>query len=101
MCDGIWIARLLNELGFKIKRPVPYNEDNQSAIKVVEEPRDRSKLKHIEVKHSFVKELVQNGSTVLKYVPSEKREADILTKGLTAGPFHRLRVAIGLSVCID
>ncbi|KXJ72391.1 hypothetical protein RP20_CCG018186 [Aedes albopictus] len=95
-CEGVWIVRLLKELGLQIKAPVPYFEDNQSAIRVMEEPRDRSKLKHIDVKHNFVKELVQNGSIELKYVPSERQEADILTKGLTPGPFRRLRSAIGL-----
>lgn len=76
--------------------PIPYHEDNQSTIRIVQEPRDRSRLKHIDVKDCFVRNLVQQGSVVLKYVPTETQEADILTKGLPAGQFKRLRSAIGL-----
>lgn len=52
--------RHLKELEFHINAPIPCFEDNQSAIKIMEEQRDQSKLKHIDVKHNFVKELVLN-----------------------------------------
>lgn len=95
-CDGTWLVRLLEEVGYRSNTPVPYHEDNQSTIRIIEEPRDRSRLKHIDVKDCFVRNLVQEGSVVLKYIPTERQEADILTKGLAAGQFKRLRAAIGL-----
>lgn len=95
-CDGVWLTRLLEDVGYRSDVPIPYHEDNQSTIRIVQEPRDRSRLKHIDVKDCFVRNLVQQGSVVLKYVPTETQEADILTKGLPAGQFKRLRSAIGL-----
>lgn len=95
-CDGVWLTRLLEDVGYRSDVPIPYHEDNQSTIRIVQEPRDRSRLKHIDVKDCFVRNLVQQGSVVLKYVPTETQEADILTKGLPAGQFKRLRCAIGL-----
>lgn len=95
-CEGVWLSRLLEELGYCSKQPTPYFEDNQSTIKIVEGPRDRSRLKHIDVKDCFIRHLVERGSIVLKYVPTDKQEADVLTKGLASGQFNRLRAAIGL-----
>lgn len=83
-CEGVWLARLLAELGHELNEPIPYYEDNQSTIKVVEESRDRSRLKHIDVKLSFIRELVQKRKIILKYMQTDKQQADILTKGLPA-----------------
>lgn len=61
-CEGVWLVRLLEDIGYKIETPIPYYEDNQSTIRIVQEPRDRSRLKHIDIKDCFVRSLVEQGS---------------------------------------
>lgn len=95
-CEGIWIRRLLEDLGVVIEGPVKYFEDNQSCIKVTEEPRDSRRLKHVDVKFNFVRELVKKKCIDIRYIPSEKQLADIMTKGLASTAFNRLRGGIGL-----
>lgn len=94
-CEGIWLRRVLADLGVIVEGPVTYFEDNQSCIKVVEEPKDSRRLKHVDIKFNFIRELVQEGYIKLSYIPTEKQLADVMTKGLSAGRFVRLRNDIG------
>ncbi|XP_053698976.1 uncharacterized protein LOC128745943 [Sabethes cyaneus] len=98
-CHGQWLVRVLLDLGLSSNGPVPYHEDNQSTIKIVSNSKDPGRLKHIDVKYFYVRELVERGFIEIDYVPSEKQQADILTKGLPAPTFRKLRASLGLADC--
>lgn len=95
-CEGTWLRRLLFDLGVGIEGPVTYFEDNQSCIKVTEEQRGSRRLKHMDIKFNFIRELVMDGQVAIRYIPSEEQLADVMTKGLPSSAFQRLRGAIGL-----
>jgi hypothetical protein len=65
--------------------------DNQSAIKLINNPVFHKKSKHIDVKFNFIREKVQQKLIVIKYVPSSEQLADIFTKALPAVQFANLR----------
>lgn len=96
ICHGIWMKRLLQDLGRELKGPVTYYEDNQSTIRVTEDERYAGRMKHVDVKHRFVRELIQRGQVALRYKATEEQLADVLTKGLPAGVFQRHRASLGL-----
>lgn len=50
VCHELWIVRFLEDLGIKLEGLVIYHEDNQSAIRVVEEERDTGRMDHIDIK---------------------------------------------------
>lgn len=95
-CHGIWLLRLLDDLGIKVTDPVLYHEDNQSAIRVMEEEKESNRLKHVDVKFRFVRDLVQRGIIELRYVPINNQVADIMTKGLPAKPYLQHRMVLGM-----
>ena len=49
-----------------------------------------SRMKHIEIKLLFVKELAQQGSIVLQSVESQQNPVDALTKAVPQATLHRL-----------
>lgn len=98
-CLGEWLRWILGELGPTLEDPVPFHEDNQSTIKIVTNPKDTGQLKHIDVKHFFVQELVEQGRIKVDYVPSSLQLADILTKSLPAPTFRKLRTSVGVLDC--
>lgn len=98
-CHGQWLIRLLSDLGWKQDSPVPFYEDNQSTMKIVGNPKDTGRLKHIDVKYFYVRELIEAGRIKVYYVPSAEQQADMLTKGLPAPAFHKLRSCIGILDC--
>ena len=52
--------------------------------------------KHIDIRHHFICDLVENKVVFLEYVPIEGQNADILTKPLDVSRFESLRKSIGL-----
>lgn len=96
VCHGKWLIRLLRELDKNPKEPVVYHEDNQSSIRVVEEERETSRSKHVDVKYRFVHEEIMRGQIIVKYVPTGEQIADIMTKGLPVNVFQKHRTSLGL-----
>ena len=62
--------------------------DNQGAIRLVENPGIHQRSKHIEVRHHFIRDQVENGVLKLEYIPTAAQRADVLTKALP-GPKHK------------
>lgn len=95
-CHQMWMVRLLNDLGCEPVEPTVFYEDNQSTIRIAENSKEFGRLKHVDVKLHFLKDLVHNGRIRLEYLRSENQPADIMTKGLPVGAFRRHRMDIGL-----
>ena len=73
----------------------PY-EDNQSAISIAQNAQFHGRTKHIDMRHHFVREKVNDGTIELKYCRSDRMLADMLTKGLPGAAFEKLREMAGV-----
>jgi hypothetical protein len=91
----IWLKNLLEDLNIKIEEPVLMFEDNQSCIHLLSKWEHR-RLKHVDVKYNFVRDLVSDRIVEVKFIPSKEQKADILTKGLSSEQFVKLRLGLGL-----
>jgi hypothetical protein len=91
----LWIRQLLNELGVSVDSPIPVFEDNQSCIHALKN-WDVKRLKHVDVKYNFAKDLCHNKIISVSYLPSNEQKADIMTKGLPFDPFSKHRINIGM-----
>lgn len=96
VCHGTWLTRLLKDMGINMNNPVKYFEDNQSTIRVAEDERGVGRLKHVDVKHMFVRNEIKEGRIMLEYVPTAEQLADAMTKGLPVGIFLKHRGNLGL-----
>lgn len=97
VCEAKWLRCLLKELGHECNTPTTIFEDNQSCIKVAEEPRGHKRMKHIDVKYNFIREAVANKEVELKYIPTNDQVADIMTKGLGRILFQKHRKSLNLN----
>jgi len=89
--EAIWLLQVLREFRFLITSPVVLYEDNQSTIKLVENPVFHKRSKHVDIKYHFVRELVENKTLDIQYVRTTENLADIFTKPLVFSLFNRLR----------
>lgn len=96
-CHGQWLVRILEDLGSKPVAPITYHKDNQSTMKIAANPKDSGRLKHLDVKHFFVRELLQSNQIRIEYIPTLKQQADILTKSLPGPAFRKFREYLGLT----
>ena len=57
-------------------------EDNEGAIQIAKHPISNSNSKDIDVRHHFLRELVERKETETIHVASQYQHADVLTKAL-------------------
>ena len=74
LCDAAnylhWLALLFAKLRLLQASPVTMFPDNQSSIHMVQHGLKFQRSKHVTVKLSFVKSLIENGTLILKYKES-------------------------------
>ncbi|CAB1108151.1 unnamed protein product [Ectocarpus sp. CCAP 1310/34] len=70
---------------------IPVFEDNQGAIQIAHNPITNSNSKHIDVRHHFIRELVERKEISITHVPTQFQHADFLTKAICKEPcaLHR------------
>lgn len=82
--EAVWVRGFVNDLripGVKIDK-IPVFIDNNSALKLTKNPESHQKSKHIDIKHHFIREKVEEGVIDTKRVSTRDNIADILTKPL-------------------
>jgi hypothetical protein len=70
--------------------------DNQSCIKLFENPVFHDKSKHIEIRYHFITDWVQRGAVQLQCISTDEQVANILTKALPRGKHIYFRDKMGL-----
>lgn len=63
--EAIWLRQVLDDMGLDQEDATKLYCDNQSTIKLVNNPVFHARTKHIEVHHHFIRELIQNGDIEL------------------------------------
>ena len=75
---------------------VPLLCDNESAIKIANNPVQHNRTKHIDIRHHFLRDHVANGDIALMHVGTMDQLADIFTKPLDEARFVALRRELGI-----
>eukprot|EP00253_Pinus_taeda_P001797 PITA_01797 len=87
MCEAIWLRKLLVNLSRKRIEVTKVYCDNQSCIKLSENPVFYDRPKYINICCHFIRDCVQRGAVQLQYVPTGEQVANILTKALGRAKF--------------
>jgi len=91
----LWMKTLLGDYRFSQDTMI-INCDNTSAINISKNPVQHSRTKHIDIRHHFLRDLVESEVVSLSFIPTENQLANILTKPLDGSKFESLRKAIGV-----
>ena len=86
----LWMRQTLRDFGYNLSK-VPLLCDNESAIRMADNPVEHSRTKHIDILHHFLRDHQQKGDIEVFYVSTENQLADIFTKPLDEKTFCRLR----------
>ena len=74
--------------------------ENLSAINISKNLVQHFHTKHIDIRHRFIRDLVEHSIVTLEHMPTKTQLADLLTKPLDKERFKTLRMSIGM-ICVD
>jgi hypothetical protein len=82
MQEAVFTRNLVEELTGQ-KKPAIIYEDNLGTIFLVKNQQVSSRIKHIDVKHHFMRDLQERKELDVRFKRSENNSADIMTKSTT------------------
>ncbi|GJT71920.1 retrovirus-related pol polyprotein from transposon TNT 1-94 [Tanacetum coccineum] len=91
----LWMRSQLKDYGFLFNK-IPLYCDNKSAIALSCNNVQHSRSKHIDIRHHFIREQVENGVVELYFMETNYQLADILTKALPRERFEFLLPRLGM-----
>jgi hypothetical protein len=86
----LWMRQTLQDFGYNLSK-VPLLCDNESAIRLADNPIEHSHTKHIDIWHHFLRDRQQKGDINVYHISTENQLANIFTKPLDEKRFCRLR----------
>ena len=84
------------ELGILGHAPVQLYCDNKRAIQLARYASFSARTKHIDVRHFFIKEKIDNCEISVQFVPTNKQVADMLTKRVSKEIVQMCQKGMGL-----
>jgi hypothetical protein len=88
--EGLWLQRLLFELGLSEKSPIMLYCGIKAAINIANNPVQHDRTKHVKIDHHFIKEKLNSGEICLPFVRTTEQLVDIFTKGLYTAEFSNI-----------
>ena len=89
--EAIHLTGLARELGLHDDSPINVHMDNRSGIDVAYNPEHHTRMKHVERRHFFIRECVEQHRIRVPFVRSEDNLADFFTKPLPSRSFWQMR----------
>jgi hypothetical protein len=89
--EAVYLSNFISDLGYPASQEVELKTDNSAARDLAYNPEHHERTKHIERRHFYIRELVEEQRLVVPYVKTNDNLADFFTKPLAAGDFFRLR----------
>jgi hypothetical protein len=93
--EALWFQGLLQEIGINQETIIIY-EDNESCIKLAQNPQEFNRTRHIQVKYHFIRLLVKENKIKLLPIRTKHQLADIFTKGVNGPRLKDITQRLGL-----
>ena len=92
--DVVYLRKLVGGLGEREAGATPLATDSQSARDTSYNPEHHDRMKHVQRRHFFVRDMVESLEIEVPFVRTADNIADFFTKPFTANKFHAMRKII-------
>jgi hypothetical protein len=89
--EAIFLRNILHNFHIDTPQPTTIFEDNQGAICQSKDPVNNSRMKHIDVKLHFTRQMMKAGFVHVTYIATQDMRADMLTKAMSRKMFEKHR----------
>jgi hypothetical protein len=76
--------------------PTMIHYDNQSCVKLSENPVSHDRSKHVEIKFHYIRDMVLRKAVLVQYLPTDEKIANVLTKPLAKSKFEYFHDKLGV-----
>ena len=87
--EMIYIIKLVESLGRKVRKPMMTNSDNKGAVDLVNGWSVGGGTKHMNCRIMYLRELKEEGIIRVQWIPSENNPSDIFTKNCSSELFEK------------
>ena len=94
---AIWLQTIFSDIGIDSDDPTPIHVDNQGCIDLTSNPVHHKRTKHIDIRHHFIRECVEDKKVEVIKIPTGENIADALTKSLPLDKHVYFTGKMGLS----
>ena len=94
--ETMWFRNLLSDIGLPRSNATMIHQDNQSTIKLVENPIYHQRTKHIEVRFYAIRDWITDKKLQVRYTKTAEMLADGLTKPMGKRQLDKFVKAINL-----
>uniref|UniRef100_W4VRQ4 Putative retrovirus-related pol polyprotein from transposon tnt n=1 Tax=Corethrella appendiculata TaxID=1370023 RepID=W4VRQ4_9DIPT len=94
--EVVWWNGFINQLNINSNSHITIYCDNQSTIFLAGNKGYNPRTKHIDIRHHFIQDMLQQKLFQLKYIPTSNQVADGLTKALDKNKLINFREAMGI-----
>jgi hypothetical protein len=88
--QAVWLSSFLSEVDLKQEGPIEMRGDNFGSVCLTENAKRHALVKHIEMRHHYIREKVANGEVKVERIRSGENIADIFTKALNGTSHSKL-----------
>jgi hypothetical protein len=89
-CEVSWLQSLLKHIHILHLKPTLLHCDDKAALHIATNPVFHERTKHKEMDCHFIRDKIQDGSIMTKFVTSAEQLADVFTKPLGVLNIHSL-----------
>ena len=91
MCvqEMLYVMKVLESMELQVDKPMIVQSDNKGAVDLANGWSVSGNTKHMEVRIMFLRELKENGTLQVKWIPTDENEADIFTKNVESKLFQK------------
>ena len=92
----VWMHSWLGEVEIDYVLPGVIKGDNRGAIVLLKNTKDHRRVKHIDIRHHYLRKLIQDRAILFKQVFSSDNLADLFMKPLSRDHHHCLLAALDI-----
>jgi hypothetical protein len=85
----LFAMRVLKSMGLSVKKPMVLEVDNKGAIDWVNSWSVGARMRHIDVRHTFLRDRREDGLLVVRWIAGPENSSDLLTKNLPGPLFEK------------
>jgi hypothetical protein len=94
--EAVWLWKLPAGIFDLELEPTLIHCDNQSCVKLTENPVFHDRSKHVKIKYHYIWDMVQRGAVELQYISTNEQITYVLTKPLSRLRYEYFRDNVGV-----